>query len=64
MQWTRTYQPDSQNNKLYTRALIITLTGNVLLAAILLSSPENPPNTHVGIEERDSMGAKLLLLAG
>ncbi len=33
MQWTRSYQPDSQNNKLYTRALIITLAGNVLLAA-------------------------------
>ncbi len=32
MQWTRNYEPDSQNNKLYTRALIITLAGNVLLA--------------------------------
>lgn len=32
MQWTRDYQPDPQRRRLYTRALVITLVGNLLLA--------------------------------
>ncbi len=33
MQWTRGYTPDESTSRLYTRALVITLVGNVLLAA-------------------------------
>ncbi len=33
MRWTRDYQPQPQRNRLYRRALIITVAGNILLAA-------------------------------
>jgi cation diffusion facilitator family transporter len=33
MQWVRDYVPDEGSRRLYTRALVITLVGNVLLAA-------------------------------
>ncbi len=33
MRWTRDYQPQPEQNRLYKRALIITLAGNLLLAA-------------------------------
>ncbi|MBN1371118.1 MAG: cation transporter [Anaerolineaceae bacterium] len=33
MRWTRDYQPQPDQSRLYTQALIITLAGNILLAA-------------------------------
>lgn len=33
MQWTRDYRPQPEQNRLYRRALIFTLSGNLLLAA-------------------------------
>ena len=33
MRWTRDYHPQPDQSRLYTQALIITLAGNILLAA-------------------------------
>ncbi|MBN1486738.1 MAG: cation transporter [Anaerolineae bacterium] len=33
MQWVRDYQPNLENRRMYRRALLITLVGNILLAA-------------------------------
>src|SRR5574340_1178485 len=33
MRWTRDYQPNPEQNILYRRALVVTMAGNLLLAA-------------------------------